>query len=287
MNILTELLNYSSRSNKDKQIVLVRKEKDSSKSSSRHVSSPHESSSSRKVESKQRHQKHGRGNDNSNSSEETAKEGSGDKTRNILGFFLEKKDKDKMLVKTYTWQNSDFNCISSRVTCVSCLSDDLPCHQAAKLACNHYFCRACLKRIFHLSLTDPAHMPPKCCSPDHIPLKHVEKLLSFQTKRLWNKKYTEYTTSNRIYCPSKDCGEWIPPRDIVGKIGKCSRCRTKVCTMCNGKAHGSSDCPQDEDLKAFVKVAKANGYQKCYSCRAVVELDRGCNHITSVHPQNL
>ena len=104
MNILTELLNYSSRSNKDKQIILVRKEKDSSKSSSRHVSSPHESSSSRKAESKQRRQKHGRCNDNSNSSEETAKEGSGDKTRNILGFLLEKKDKDKdkMLVITYT-----------------------------------------------------------------------------------------------------------------------------------------------------------------------------------------
>lgn len=155
------------------------------------------------------------------------------------------------------------------------------------LACDHYFCRGCLKRIFHLSLTDPAHMPPRCCTTDHIPLKHVEKLLSFQTKKLWNKKYTEYTTSNRIYCPSKDCGEWIPPRDIVGKIGRCSRCKTKVCTMCNGKAHGSSDCPQDEDLKAFVKVVKANGYQKCYSCRAVVELDRGCNHITSVHLPNM
>ncbi|KAI5794517.1 hypothetical protein DFH27DRAFT_463763, partial [Peziza echinospora] len=164
--------------------------------------------------------------------------------------------------------------------CVTCLSDDIPRHQAAKLHCGHYFCNDCLKRLFDLSLTDPAHMPPRCCTRDHIPLKHVDRLLTYQTKKLWNKKYAEYTTANRIYCPTRDCGEWIQPRDIMGKIGRCSRCKGKVCTMCNGKAHGLKDCPKDEDLKVFVETAKANGYQRCFSCRSVVELERGCNHIT-------
>ena len=74
-------------------------------------------------------------------------------------------------------------------------------------------------------------MPPKCCNDEHVPLKHVDKLLSYQTKKLWNKKYIEYTTSNRIYCPEVNCGEWIQPKDIEAGVGKCSRCKTKVCAL--------------------------------------------------------
>ena len=166
------------------------------------------------------------------------------------------------------------------VQCITCLADDIPHKEAAHLACDHSWCHECLKRIFTLSLTDPAHMPPKCCSDEYVPLKHVDKLLSYQTKKLWNKKYIEYTTSNRIYCPEVNCGEWIQPKDIEAGVGKCSRCKTKVCVLCNGKAHGDGECPKDEDLMKFIETAKKNKFQRCYSCRAVVELERGCNHMT-------
>ncbi|KAG0136928.1 hypothetical protein HOY82DRAFT_478176 [Tuber indicum] len=164
--------------------------------------------------------------------------------------------------------------------CITCLADDIPHKEAAHLACDHSWCHECLKRIFTLSLTDPAHMPPKCCSDDHVPLNHVDKLLSYQTKKLWNKKYIEYTSSNRIYCPEVNCGEWVQPKDIEAGVGKCSRCKTKVCALCNGKAHGDGECPKDEDLMKFIETAKENKFQRCYSCRAVVELERGCNHMT-------
>ncbi|PWW73273.1 hypothetical protein C7212DRAFT_353864 [Tuber magnatum] len=166
------------------------------------------------------------------------------------------------------------------VQCITCLADEIPHKEAAHLACDHSWCHECLKRIFTLSLTDPAHMPPTCCNDEHVPLKHVDKLLSYQTKKLWNKKYIEYTTSNRIYCPEVDCGEWIQPKDIEAGVGKCSRCKTKVCALCNGKAHGDGECPKDEDLMKFIETAKKNKFQRCYSCRAVVELERGCNHMT-------
>lgn len=130
-------------------------------------------------------------------------------------------------------------------------------------------------------------MPPKCCTDDHVPLKHVDKLLSYQTKKLWNKKYIEYTTANRIYCPEVNCGEWIQPKDIRDDIGKCQRCKTKVCAICNGKAHGDGECPKDEDLMKFIEIAKKNKFQRCYSCRAVVELERGCNHMTYFPPSPL
>ncbi|KKZ61088.1 hypothetical protein EMCG_04284 [[Emmonsia] crescens] len=175
------------------------------------------------------------------------------------------------------------------VSCLTCF-DDIPVSKAAQLACSHSMCEDCLERIFTISVTDPQLMPPKCCTSDHIPLKHVDSLFDVEFKIKWNKKYQEYTTKNRIYCPTKDCGEWIKPRNIhvdtsggaTGgrRYGICGSCNTKVCGLCNGKWHTGSECPKDDDMRRFVNAAKENGWQRCYNCSAMVELHEGCNHMT-------
>ena len=175
------------------------------------------------------------------------------------------------------------------VECLACM-DDIPISKAPKLRCGHRMCHPCLKRIFDLSVTDPQHMPPKCCSEDHIPLKHVDKLFDLKFKKKWNKKYHEYTTKNRLYCPKQGCGNWIKPSHIYvdtsggaahgRKYGLCDRCRTKVCKLCNQKWHVASECPKDEATLQFVEKAKEEGWQKCYNCSAMVELKEGCNHMT-------
>ena len=172
---------------------------------------------------------------------------------------------------------------------MTCLSD-APISKTAKLSCGHWMCHSCLRRIFTMSVTDPQHMPPKCCTSDHIPLKHVDKLFDLKFKKTWNQKYQEYTTKNRIYCPAKGCGEWIKPSHIFidqsgganggRKYGKCARCRTKVCCTCNGRWHRSRECPKDEATQRFVEVAKKEGWQRCFNCSAMVELKEGCNHMT-------
>ena len=141
-----------------------------------------------------------------------------------------------------------------RVECIICLSDDVPIIKTALLPCNHRWCNPCLRRIFTISTTDPQHMPPTCCTKRHIELKHVERLFDNSFKRKWNRKYQEYTTKNRIYCPNRGCGSWIKPDhiyvDTTGgvnkgrKFGRCQRCKTKVCCTCNRKWH-VSECPQD------------------------------------------
>jgi hypothetical protein len=146
-------------------------------------------------------------------------------------------------------------------------------------------CHSCLKRIFTMSVSDPAHMPPRCCTTDHIPLKHVDKLFDQAFKKTWNHKFQEYTTRNRIYCPSRGCGSWIKPShistDSTGRrIGKCKRCSTRVCCQCNNRAHKSSECPKDPATREFVEMSKAKGWQRCYNCSAMVELKEGCNHMT-------
>ncbi|KAL1622352.1 hypothetical protein SLS54_004916 [Diplodia seriata] len=141
---------------------------------------------------------------------------------------------------------------------------------------------------FELSVRDPQHMPPRCCTTEHIPLKYVERLFDTKFKVLWNKKYQEYTAKNRTYCPTRGCGEWIKPSHIrmdptVGrKYGKCPRCRVKVCVKCNNRWHLRKECPKDEDEEAhaFAEMAKESGWQKCYNCKAMVELKEGCNHMT-------
>jgi hypothetical protein len=173
-----------------------------------------------------------------------------------------------------------------RVECLVCMTDDLPASKTAKLGCGHRMCHACLKRQFQLSVNDPQHMPPTCCTSEHIPLRYVERLFDDKFKILWNKKYQEYTTANRLYCPTKGCGEWIKPSKIrldlaTGKrYARCGRCTTKVCVLCNGRFHTRRECPKDEETNRLVQLAKDKGWQRCYSCKAMVELKEGCNHMT-------
>ncbi|KAF2084966.1 hypothetical protein K490DRAFT_4161, partial [Saccharata proteae CBS 121410] len=178
------------------------------------------------------------------------------------------------------------------------LSDTIPLSRSALLPCSHRMCHPCLKRLFTLSITDPQHMPPTCCTSAPIPLKHVDRLFSTRFKIQWNKKYQEYTTANRIYCPNPGCGEWIRPEHISTptipptaatasgaasgrQMAKCGRCKTRVCVSCNARWHGNtSDCPNDSETQRLTEIAKREGWQRCYNCRAMVELKEGCNHMT-------
>ncbi|CAO2648070.1 Nn.00g089920.m01.CDS01 [Neocucurbitaria sp. VM-36] len=155
-----------------------------------------------------------------------------------------------------------------RVDCLVCMNDELPIHKTVKLACGHRMCHPCLKRQFTLSVQDPQHMPPRCCTSEHIPLKYAERLFDDKFKILWNKKYEEYTTANRLYCPTKGCGQWIKPS------------RIRMDLTYGRKFHTRRECPKDEETNRLVQMAKEKGWQRCYSCKAVVELKEGCNHMT-------
>lgn len=164
--------------------------------------------------------------------------------------------------------------------------EEVPNTRCPKLKCGHRRCHSCLKRQFKLSTSDPQQMPPTCCSSDHISLRHVDKLFDLSFKKLWNRKFAEFSTRNRIYCPSKRCGEWIKPDNITRdresgrKMARCEYCKTRVCVACNGKWHHSRHCPRDEETARFLEQAKEEGWKRCYRCKTMVELQEGCNHMT-------
>jgi hypothetical protein len=103
---------------------------------------------------------------------------------------------------------------------------------SSTLPCGHRICNRCLRNKFKASLTDRALMPPRCCTDQHIDLKHVEKLLDLEFKQKWNRKFVEFRTKNPLYCDNPTCGEWISPKHIKDEngmnVGRCRFCETKV-----------------------------------------------------------
>lgn len=50
---------------------------------------------------------------------------------------------------------------------------------------------------------------------------------------------------------------------------------------CKGASH-HGDCPNDESLHQVLQLAGQQLWQRCQNCRAMIELNVGCNHITYV-----
>jgi hypothetical protein len=137
---------------------------------------------------------------------------------------------------------------------VVCKSDDIPHPKSAKLKCGHRMCNSCLKRIFRLSVCDPSLMPPRCCTNNHIPLKHVDRLFDLRFKTSWNNAFQEFTTKTPSYCRS--CVAWLRPADIHKengetakgtRYGKCSNCEKTTCLHCLGARHRKDSCPGMDD----------------------------------------
>lgn len=169
------------------------------------------------------------------------------------------------------------------VECVACC-EDVSSSKAPKLKCDHRMCHTCMKRLFKLSTKDPSHMPPKCCTSDPIPVKYVQHLFDNKFKRNWNRKFQEYSTRHRVYCPKKSCNQWIKPERIQERNGrkyaKCNRCDTKICCTCVGRWHDTRKCPRDEATRQVLQKAEEMGWQRCFNCHELIELKEGCNHMT-------
>jgi len=167
-----------------------------------------------------------------------------------------------------------------RSHCVIC-DDSVPFYDVARLPCDHECCRACLMEMFQAATVDESRYPPKCCqelSP------HSDNVRLFLTSEMINKyleKKIEWETKNRIYCSNKQCGKFIRTEFIDFDLAHCLYCTALTCTMCKEAAH-DADCPKDEDLQQTLELVKENGWRRCESCRRVIELKHGCNHITFV-----
>jgi hypothetical protein len=157
----------------------------------------------------------------------------------------------------------------------SCDSTDL-----ITAPCEHLHCSDCLTSLFIRATKDETLFPPQCCQ-QQIPLNMVEHLMSDEETKAFESASVEFTTQDRVYCSKPECAKFIPPAQIQidTSTAHCVTCETNTCLHCKKLFH-TDECPEDTVLNAVLELAKAEGWQRCPTCKAVVELTFGCYHMT-------
>lgn len=167
---------------------------------------------------------------------------------------------------------------SSNVSeCVSCLEKI---HASMfRGSCGHEFCRDCIKQMFLVATKDEELYPPRCCG-EVVPPGVAMRVLHYEELRAFSEKAIEWTAKNRLYCAEPTCSKFIPPFAIQDEIGTCPTCGRSTHLTCRALAHPGIDCPMDEVLHGVLEMAEGQNWRRCFHCRAMVELQHGCNHIT-------
>ncbi|WKT54450.1 hypothetical protein QSH57_005034 [Fusarium oxysporum f. sp. vasinfectum] len=142
--------------------------------------------------------------------------------------------------------------------CIAC-NDQFPPLALFRSPCSHEYCRACLVGLVRSSFQDESLFPPKCCRQT-IPVEQG-RWFSPQLVGQFRAKNLEFGTPNRTYCSEPSCSTFIPPVFIDGP-------------------HHIGVCPSDTASQQVLQLADQNGWQQCYSCYRVVELETGCYHMT-------
>ncbi|KIW17821.1 hypothetical protein PV08_05016 [Exophiala spinifera] len=174
-------------------------------------------------------------------------------------------------------QASSRNFMSREIVCEACREPKKQC-EVMENECSHAYCKQCLQELFDLSTRDESLFPPRCCK-EPIPLDDARIFLTKELLDRFGRARIEFETTNRTYCFRKTCSAFIPSDSIAGDVATCPQCLTETCAICKDGAH-YGDCPEDTTLQEILAAATENGWQRCYSCRRLVELEVGCNHMT-------
>ena len=132
----------------------------------------------------------------------------------------------------------------------------------------------------HIAMTSEHLFPARCC-PVEVPIGLVLSTLDARGKKQYTVKKREYAVppAQRLYCPSEDCGRWIPPKYVRerDKPLKCPTCKTKICTTCGKTSHEvGKNCADDPNYIALLHLARARKWQQCPRCQNMIESLDGC-----------
>ncbi|CAK7269706.1 hypothetical protein SEPCBS119000_003707 [Sporothrix epigloea] len=147
-------------------------------------------------------------------------------------------------------------------------------------------------QLVSTALDNEAQFPPKCCL-NEVPAGTVDKYIPQELKRRYKLKLDEFATplNDRVYCPTPDCGVWIPPAHIAAAARTaCCRNGHETCTACRQAAHGRGSanreaCPeasaQDRRHQELAdELAREEGWRHCIRCAVLVEHRDACQHMT-------
>jgi hypothetical protein len=170
---------------------------------------------------------------------------------------------------------------SERLQCAAC-TDEFRWKDITQLECKHQYCSPCMKRIIMRGVLDHdlALIPPRCCGTN-IPFTIIFTTLDDREMNDFQEAEMEKNTREKTYCSNSSCGRFINPARITAGKATCRRCGFDTCSMCKNPSH-EDDCPADPELQATLQLGNQQRWQRCFSCRALVEIEMGCNHMTYV-----
>ncbi|CAH8666504.1 unnamed protein product [Schistosoma margrebowiei] len=182
----------------------------------------------------------------------------------------------------------------NEIVCDICFLSTTP-SQMFGLSCAHYFCLTCWQRylkikIMEESQIDRIYCPSSNCRiivqdevvfqmiTDQNVRKHFHKLIS-----------SSFVLHNRAltWCPGVNCGHAVRcfgPREPYQIT--CTNCSECFCFACGQPWHDPVRC---EQLRTWIKKLEndsgtlgwiAANTKECPKCRATIEKNGGCNHMT-------
>ena len=144
--------------------------------------------------------------------------------------------------------------------------------------CGHPYCRECIISWFSLAGEYESTPRPHCCGQP-IRLEDAGSLLSSDISKKFLAKAEEISSTNRTYCWDPKCATFISPKAIDGRQGKCPSCQELTCIVCKKEIH-EGGCFEEPPAQSIMTAAAEAGFKQCFKCKRMVELDRGCRHIT-------
>ncbi|KAK0213098.1 hypothetical protein DFS33DRAFT_1249741 [Desarmillaria ectypa] len=161
------------------------------------------------------------------------------------------------------------------------------------LKCGHSYCKECLQHM--LLTTDSASPSPRCVKEvdghsctEYVGVDIIRKLLSpEQESHLLEVAFLAHIHARPEefrYCPTPDCQVIYRPAN-EGTVLACPSCWGKICAFCHVQFHEGLACRQHREnmeggYEAFQRWKTEHGVKECPSCKAVIEKNGGCNHMT-------
>ncbi|KAH8099503.1 hypothetical protein BXZ70DRAFT_229611 [Cristinia sonorae] len=163
-----------------------------------------------------------------------------------------------------------------------------------ELGCGHTYCAGCL-RHFLSTAAESKEFPLVCmgnnatCNcPISIPFirrfMHPQAFANLVESAF--SSYLDQHSQELKYCKTPDCTQ-IYRRQTGASILQCPSCSATVCPGCDEEAHEGMTCTERQlhsdpayQQRRETEELEAAGCKRCPSCRAWIQKNDGCNHMT-------
>jgi hypothetical protein len=160
--------------------------------------------------------------------------------------------------------------------------------------CKHSYCIDCLSKYYSTCIMTGDVLSIGCpdnhCETEVTP-EQIEAIVDadlFEKYKLFNYRAKMRLETDSRWCPKTDCNT-IVKGDEDTLFCKCtnSDCGFEFCFSCSFEFHPGFTCEEiakknhiHKDYKRADKWKKKHKTKQCPQCRADIEKDKGCNHMT-------